>query len=98
MSPPVAVSPSVLREGSDALRATAAEVAGDLTDTYHAVAPGRSVNPDWAVTAALAELIAALDAALHRVGGRIRECADRLDQAAAEYDSADERASGRLRW
>jgi hypothetical protein len=97
-SPPVTVSPSALRQGSDALRATAAEVAGDLTGTYHAAAPARSVNLEWAVTAAVGELVSSLDAALQHVVGRIRDAADRLEQAAAEYEQADERATGRLRW
>jgi hypothetical protein len=98
MSPPIEVSTDAVRHTAGALRATATAVAGDVTAAYHAGAPDRSANPEWATTRALDEVVAAVDAALAGAAGQARDTADRLDGAASGYDDADRRAADRLRW
>jgi hypothetical protein len=98
MSSPIEVSTPDLRRAAGALRATADEVAGDLVATYAPAASDASVHPGWAVTDALDEVVAAVDAALRACEGGARDAADRVNLAAAAYERADTRAAERLRW
>jgi excreted virulence factor EspC (type VII ESX diderm) len=98
MSSPIEVYPPELRRVAGALRATADQLSGDLVATYATAAPDHSVNAGWAVTVALDDVVDAVDAALRNCEGGARDAADRLDQAAGEYERADGRAAERLRW
>jgi hypothetical protein len=98
MSSPIEVSPPELRRAAAGLRTTAHQVAGDLVAAYATAAPDGSVNAGWAVTVALDEVVAAVDAALRACEGGARDTADRLEWAAAGYERADASAAERLRW
>jgi hypothetical protein len=89
------VSPTALRQGAAALHSLADQVRGELVGTYHAVAPARSANPEWAATAANDATVVAVDAAMAGLAGRCRSLADALTAAALEYERTDENASRR---
>jgi hypothetical protein len=90
MSSPIEVSPGELRHAAGGLRAVAARLSGDRVPEV----PG---NRGWAVTEVLADLVAAVDAALRACEGDANAAADRLDEAADGYERADDRAVARLR-
>jgi hypothetical protein len=72
------------------------QVRAEPTGAYHAVAPDRFANSDWAATAANDCAVAAADAALAALAGRCRSLADVLSTAALAYECADEAAAERL--
>lgn len=90
------VSPAALRQGAAALQSLADGVRGDLVGAYHAVAPNRWANPEWAATATNDTAVVAVDATLTGLANRCRTLADALDAAALEYERADENAGHRL--
>jgi hypothetical protein len=92
------VLPGALRRASAGLGELADLVRGELTASYHAVAPDGSANPDWATTAANDQAVRTADAALAACAGRARELGEALRRAADAYERADERAAGRLGW
>lgn len=86
------VSAVALREGAAALHALADQLRGDLVGTYHARAPNRFANAEWAATASNDTAVAATDAALSALAGRCRSLAESLSAAASEYERTDENA------
>ena len=90
------VSPFALRRAAADLSELADRVRGELTGTYHAVAPDRFANAGWAATAANDSAVAAADAALAALAGRCRALADALTTAAQAYERADEAAAQRF--
>jgi hypothetical protein len=92
------VAPEALRRGGAELDTLADLIRGDLTATYHAVAPDRLANPGWAATGATDTAAAAADGTLAALAGRARADGDALRAAADAYEHADERAAGRLAW
>ena len=89
------VSPVALREGAAALHALADRLRADLVGTYHARAPNRFANAEWAATATNDATVAAADTALASLAGRCRSLAEGLSAAATEYERTDENAARR---
>jgi excreted virulence factor EspC (type VII ESX diderm) len=92
------VAPSALRRGSTRLLELADQVRGELTGSYHRVAPDALTNAGWAATAATGLAVIAADAALATLAAAARDLGDALRSAAAGYEAADEHACRRLRW
>jgi hypothetical protein len=89
------VSPVALRQGASDLHALADQIRADLVGTYHAAAPDRFANPEWAATAAGDAAVAAADSMLAALAGRCRSLADALASAALEYERTDENTARR---
>jgi hypothetical protein len=85
------VSPSVLYGTGAALRELAGEINGALTRDRSG--PG---DPAWATDTALRGQVAAWDAYLVGLAGRLTDAGDRLILAADGYVAADARTVGRL--
>jgi hypothetical protein len=85
------VSPSVLYGTGAALRELAGEINGALA--WDRSGPGA---PAWATDAALRGQVAAWDAYLAGLAGRLSDAGDRLICAADGYRAADSRAV--VRW
>ncbi len=90
------VSPQALRQGAAALTELASEVRADLVGAYHAAAPPRTANREWAATTANDVSVASVDATLAGLAANCRRLADALVAAALEYERTDENAGRRL--
>jgi uncharacterized protein YukE len=86
------VEPAALRARAADLDRTARSLASGLAE----VAGLTVAAPAWATAAALADLHAAVSAALGGCGAQVAEAAGALRTAAADYAAADDRAAERL--
>jgi hypothetical protein len=94
----IEVAPTALRRRGAELDGLADRVRGDLTATYHAVAPDRAANAGWAATAATDAAAAAAEGVLAAFAGRARAYGDGLRTAADAYERADDRSARRFGW
>ena len=95
---PLDVDPAALRRCGGDLDAAADALRGDLTATVHATAPDHPTGQGWALTPAVEATTRQLDASLAALVSRLRTASDGLRTAADDYERADDRAAGRLRW
>jgi hypothetical protein len=93
MTDPIEASPAALRRAAAELSGTGTALRGDLTRTYHGVAPPAGAHDGWGVTHALQALVVAADCCLARGAADLHGTADRLSTAAAGYEAADARAA-----
>jgi hypothetical protein len=92
------VAPAALRRAGARLVDTADGVRGDLTASYHVVAPDAATNDGWLTTGACAQAVTAADAALRAVAGQAHDLGDLLRDAARGYERADDAVARRLGW
>jgi hypothetical protein len=89
MTAAIEVRDAVLRQVARSLADTGAALSGDLTASYHAATPDRSVNAGWAASAALDAAVAGADALLSAAAAATTGLGEALARAANAYERAD---------
>lgn len=91
MTAAIEVRVAVLRDVARSLATTGTALSADLTGSYHARVPDRSVNRGWAATDALDAVVAGADALLSAAAGAAAELGEALGRAALAYQDVDGR-------
>ena len=90
------VSPIELRRVAAALDSIRDELDGDAAAAAEPLSMPSEAHPEWAATASLRALTAALDEGLVMVSRLCGEAAEAMRIAAGAYEAADDRAAHRF--